>query len=902
MKLKWFVPSCAALIWNALVIVLVALGLMATASTAGTHPHPNHRRDPDRIRALEVLDAPDPFQPPAVSTLTLRTAVRRVAGLKADDDEDRDEDDEDRRSSTQFLVRAFWTLRQGGTIVREFTREVEVHAPFTTVTLPKKDGHGKKSFVRVDLSTSFDGRSTGGAPLSGLVSYQAFAEFVRIKEHKGKTKEIELDDSEVLEGTTTIQQPQENPPPVLTVTAPVDGLITSSLAPIVVLGSLTGQAPLSLTINGSAVALSGGAFSQVLPLSEGTNSIVLVGTDGIGRTATQTLTVTRDSVAPQVTVVEPAAGAFLANLRPLIRATFSDPAPSSSIPAGGVVVRLDGADVTAQATVGAAEVTYTPTANLSDGSHSAQVVATDRGGSSSSASVVFYTDAAAPTLTLSPTGGATVGSATPTLEAHYADSGSGVDTASVVITLDGTIATTSFTVGAASATYTPTVGLTPAAHSWTVSVADLAGNRKEVTASFVVPAPDTTAPTVSLTPADGSTVATATITFHAAYTDAGSGVNVAQITADFDGTSVTGQLQVAAGQATYAPSAPVADALHTFAIRVPDNSGNVAVASTSVRVDTAAPLLVLSPLPGRVISTDMPTLVATYTDVGATASGLNLASFEASLDQTTLAFVVGPVQASFTVSNALAPGPHVFRAHILDNAGNSTTAESAFTVPPPTPPAPTNAGFAVGLVIDGSSRAPLPGVQVRVFEQGGVVLTNAAGRYSYPLASGAYRLLVSKSGYAGEIERKISITSDRDTAIQTVALCPGDGKTSFIQAALGGVVTNSSGSIRIDIPPGALSADTTFRITPVCGIDGLPGGLSTGLGAPPYLIEPEVTLLAPVTVTLKNDQHLIPGHPMDAFAFNHTTGCWQASGVGQVSEDGANIVLQTSHFSASASG
>lgn len=882
------------------VLLAVFVAALGMASPAGAHPC-----NPEKVTYVGTAngDTPDPYDPTAgPSKLPLVIAVRTTDGLAA----------ELRRPesgrATEYRVETTWTIKSGHKVVAVVEKSTRIQRPVEEISLPghRDRGHNQLVYVKIVEELQWDGRRTtapdvGQLVVDGPLTYIVQSLFVRQKVSRHGTKTKEIDETEKVRGTITVQRGTVTPPPVLTVSAPTDGLITSALT-VVASGNLTGQDPLSLTINGNATVLSGGVFSQVVPLSEGTNSIVFIGTDGIGRTATRTLSVTRDSVAPQVTVVEPAAGAFLANLRPLVRATFTDAAPSSAIPAGGVILRLDGVDVTAQATVGAAEATFTPGADLGEASHTAEIVATDRAGNSSSASATFYTDAAAPTLTLSPTGGATVGSATPTLEAHYADSGSGVDTASVAVTLDGSIATTSFTVGATSATYTPTTDLTPGTHSWTVSVADRAGNRKEATASFVVPTPDTTAPTVSLIPADGSTVATATITLHALYTDTGSGVNVAQITAEFDGASVTGQLQVGAGQATYTPSAPVADGLHVFAIRVPDNSGNVATASTSVRVDTAAPLLVLSPLTGKVTSTDMPTLVATYTDVGATASGLNLASFEASLDQTALAFVVGPVQASFTVSSALAPGPHVFRAHIADNAGNSAIAESTFTVPPATPPAPTNAGFAVGLVIDGSSRAPLPGVQVRVFEQGGVVLTNAAGRYSYPLASGAYRLLVSKNGYAGEIERKISITSDRDTAVQTVALCPGDGKTSFIQAALGGVVTNSSGSIRIDIPPGALSADTTFRITPVCGVDGLPGGLSTGLGGSPYLIEPEVTLLAPVTVTIINDQHLVPGHPLDAFAFNHTTGCWQASGVGQVSADGANIVMQTSHFSASAYG
>jgi RHS repeat-associated protein len=109
--------------------------------------------------------------------------------------------------------------------------------------------------------------------------------------------------------STVTRQVTRSAPPLLTVAAPLDGTVTQA-ASVDVQGTATGAAPLSLTLNGSPVALAAdGAFSQTVALAVGANVLTLVATDGAGRTATSTRSVTREQdveLPPDPATVAPA--------------------------------------------------------------------------------------------------------------------------------------------------------------------------------------------------------------------------------------------------------------------------------------------------------------------------------------------------------------------------------------------------------------------------------------------------------------------------------------------------------------------------------------------------------------------------------------------------------------------
>ena len=82
--------------------------------------------------------------------------------------------------------------------------------------------------------------------------------------------------------------------PVLTVTGPAEGAVTSA-AEVTVTGSVTDATAVVLTVNGAPAALgTGGAFSATVALSVGSNPIQLQATDAAGNGTSLTRTVTRE--------------------------------------------------------------------------------------------------------------------------------------------------------------------------------------------------------------------------------------------------------------------------------------------------------------------------------------------------------------------------------------------------------------------------------------------------------------------------------------------------------------------------------------------------------------------------------------------------------------------------------
>jgi len=96
-------------------------------------------------------------------------------------------------------------------------------------------------------------------------------------------------------------------PPTLSVTTPVDNLITNQAA-CTVAGTTNDEtsSPCTVTIKlnaGAAQAVTvnaDGTFSQALTLVAGTNTITIVSTDSAGKSSTVTRTVTLDQVAPTI--------------------------------------------------------------------------------------------------------------------------------------------------------------------------------------------------------------------------------------------------------------------------------------------------------------------------------------------------------------------------------------------------------------------------------------------------------------------------------------------------------------------------------------------------------------------------------------------------------------------------
>lgn len=886
-------------------------------------------------RRLQQLGAAqvgsNPFDPAkqASTTLSVTVAIKPDGILEEDrehgHDEKRGHQDEDDR--TRWLLRATWQI--GSPTVATVTQDVELVPPFTFVFVREHDDerrHGDdrhggddgqrgddgvdgtrgSRFILKTISLPWNGRTTSGCASDGSYTSTASVQLLRVRGSRSKVKSnlaVTPPDLTVAGTAPVIRVHSPATSPALTrdPSIRVDGVVDTLL-------------PVTLTVAGQVTpVLASGTFVANVPLPlECGNTVTLSGVDCGGRPAAPvTLTVIR-VVRPPVVSLSGVDVPWITMKSPPLRADYAASCPSVGI--ATVKILSSGADISSFFDIGPSSATVKAGVNLNlpEGPTKIDAACTDVVGNVGAAPTLsFGVDTLAPGATI---GGVLQGGFTnqknPPLEISYSDpgapaTGSGVDTSTlqILITNGGTTRdrTASFAVGPSGATPKAgaDLGLEDGSVQVQTSLRDVAGNLGAATPlTFTL---DTQPPSLALSfsPQNGAFTSSARPVLTAAFQDSGSGVDLsAGIVGTLDGASVT--FKTGPTSATFTPTADLSESPHELELAVTDKAGNSSGTVTlSFTPDLTAPQLALSPSSGKTLTNDRPTLSAMYVDPGTFASGIQQNSYEASLDNVsiTTASSVGPLQASFTPSRALAPGAHVFRAQVADAVGHVTSSQSQFNVQPPPPPV-INPGYVAGNVIDGSSGAPLADVTI-VVADGGPATTDGTGRYVVPLAAGTHRLTFSKTGYAGQIDRTAIITAGRDTALEVVAFFPSDPKTTLVTAALGGVATDSTGSIQLTIPPGALSGDTTIRITKVSGTGALADGSpSSVIAGTSYIVEPEgITLLAPVTVTLPNLQQLKPNHPLLAMAFDQTTGCWQSSGGGAVSADGSHIVVQTTHFS-----
>ncbi|WP_281561223.1 hypothetical protein [Thalassomonas sp. RHCl1] len=100
-------------------------------------------------------------------------------------------------------------------------------------------------------------------------------------------------------------------PVTIDINEPLDRLITD-LAQINVEGDVSDNAQ-TVTVNGVDASITDGQFSALVPLREGKNMLVAVGTKASGRTATDSVDITRDNIAPIVQITSPSDGLVSVN-------------------------------------------------------------------------------------------------------------------------------------------------------------------------------------------------------------------------------------------------------------------------------------------------------------------------------------------------------------------------------------------------------------------------------------------------------------------------------------------------------------------------------------------------------------------------------------------------------------
>jgi len=290
--------------------------------------------------------------------------------------------------------------------------------------------------------------------------------------------------------------------------------------------------------------------------------------------ATFTLQAAADTTAPVISSVTPAADSTVTTARPTITVSYSD---NVAINTTSAKLTVDGADVTASATVTATATQYTPAADLSQGSHTVYFEVKDTAGNSANMTWTFTItiDTTAPVISgLTPADGTISASTSVSIGASYSDNVA-INVSSVVLTVDG-VAVTPTTVTATAVSYSAT--LTEGTHTVSLTVKDTSNNVATSSWTFAV---DTTAPTISsLAPANGTTVDSTSVTIGASYSD-NVAINVSSVVLTVDGTAVTPTTVTATG-VSY--SATLAEGAHTVQLTVKDTAGNTATSTWTFSV------------------------------------------------------------------------------------------------------------------------------------------------------------------------------------------------------------------------------------------------------------------------------------------------------------------------------
>lgn len=206
--------------------------------------------------------------------------------------------------------------------------------------------------------------------------------------------------------------------------------------------------------------------------------------------------VVKETVAPVITIVSPTAGAYVANSKQPVVFNVTDETGGSGVDISTLVVKQDGtavaaANITHTAITNGYSVTYTPSAALSDGSHTVTINCKDHDGNAATEKSTTYTvDTVPPTLNVtSPADGLITAASSVTVAGTTNDATS--SPVVITISLNGTDQGT-IPVGTGG-TFSKVVTLKEGSNTIIVKAKDAAGKESSVTRTVTL---DTSVPKI----------------------------------------------------------------------------------------------------------------------------------------------------------------------------------------------------------------------------------------------------------------------------------------------------------------------------------------------------------------------------------------------------------------------
>ena len=599
---------------------------------------------------------------------------------------------------------------------------------------------------------------------------------------------------------------RDTEPPVITITAPGEGVLTRDSV-VRVTGTIRDRTKVTANLNGVALTLNAaGAFEAEVPATaEGANFLTVSATDAAGNSATQVKQVLRDTQPPVVAITSPAEGTLTNAGRMAVEGTVED--------ASAVTVAVNGVAMTVQENRFRGEV---PLAG--EGKLTLAAVATDAAGNEGRAARGIVRDTTPPQIQVqAPEEGKL------TRERSIQVRGTVVDSSAVTLTLNGTAvalaADRSFVVDAPLAA--------EGSNALALVAVDAAGNRGEAARSVVR---DTTPPVVTLeAPAPG------TITRQTATEVRGRVQDASPVTLRINGAEVA----VAADGGFTTTTALGVEGDNAIQAEATDAAGNSGSAGVTVLRDTEAPVVAFAaPAEGELVAGDRVAVRGTVQDrttVTMTINGVAVAigpggAFEGEIPLgatgTTLA-----VTATDAAGNVSQPVRNVARDTEAPVVAFTTPAEGTIT----------NRGTleVTGTVVDASP------VTVAV---NGVAMTVETGtwRGEVPLTGeGAIALVAVATdapGNRGEARR--GIVRDTTPPVVTV-LSPAEGSlTNRAAVEIGGTVQDLTAvTLTLDGAPVALDAANAFTGAATLAAEGLNSLAFVATDAAGNVSRPVLTLL-----------------------------------------------------------
>lgn len=217
--------------------------------------------------------------------------------------------------------------------------------------------------------------------------------------------------------------------------------------------------------------------------------------------------VVKETVAPVITIVSPTAGAYVANSKQPVVFNITDETGGSGVDISTLVVKQDGtavaaANITHTAITNGYSVTYTPSAALSDGSHTVTINCKDHDGNAAEEKSTTYTvDTVPPTLNVtSPADGLITAASSVTVAGTTNDATS--SPVVITVSLNGTDQGT-IPVGTGG-TFSKVVTLKEGSNTIIVKAKDAAGKESSVTRTVTLDTsvPKITAATITPNPVD----------------------------------------------------------------------------------------------------------------------------------------------------------------------------------------------------------------------------------------------------------------------------------------------------------------------------------------------------------------------------------------------------------------